>query len=165
MALDLHFRMRMPLAHTRRFGPLQYDRLSVLTFPAGLPGFDGQPLFTLVEKPELAPIVFLQSLNTPDLCFLSAPVSAIDPDYSLSLTSEDLERLALDPARQPVLNVEVLSLALLCAPENGPLTANLLAPIVINLHTRVAVQAVRADSRYSHTYPIRPLSNETDPAC
>jgi flagellar assembly factor FliW len=153
----------MPLAHTRRFGALEYDRLSVLTFPAGLPGFDGQPLFTLVEKPDLAPIVFLQSLNTPELCFLSAPVSAIDPEYSLALTSEDLERLALDPARQPVLNVDVLSLALLCTPENGPVTANLLAPIVINLHTRVAVQAVRADARYSHRHPINPFHNE--PPC
>jgi flagellar assembly factor FliW len=156
----------MPLAHTRRFGDIQYDRSSVLTFPGGLPGFDGQPLFTLVEKPELAPIVFLQSLNTPELCFFSAPVAAIDPEYSLVLTREDFERLDLDPTRVPVPNVDVLPLALLCLPENGPLTANLLAPVVINLHNRVAVQAVRADTRYSHRHPIPQRSGEPlEPAC
>ncbi len=146
--------MRMPLAHTRRFGALEYDLTSVLTFPVGLPGFDGQSLFTVVEKPELAPVVFLQSLNSPELCFLAAPVATLEPQYALALSREDLERLALDPARQPVPNVDVLSLALVCAPENGSLTANLLAPIVVNLRTRVAVQAVRSDSRYSHQHPI-----------
>jgi flagellar assembly factor FliW len=148
----------MPLAHTHRFGALEYDESSVLTFPAGLPGFDGQPLFTLVGQPELAPVVFLQSLNAPELCFLAAPVLAIDAHYILALTREDLERLGLDPLRQPVLNVNVLCLALLCTPENGPVTANLLAPIVVNLDTRIAAQAVRTDQRYSHRHQIDPRS-------
>lgn len=144
----------MPVVQTRRFGVLEYDNSSVLLFPSGLPGFDGQPLFTLVEKPENAPLVFLQSLNTPALCFLAAPVAAIDSNYALAVSAEDLQRLELDPARQPVPNVDVLLLALVCAPENGPLTANLLAPVVINLHTHVALQAVRDDSCYSHQHPI-----------
>jgi flagellar assembly factor FliW len=32
--------------------------------------------------------------------------------------------------------------------------ANLLAPIVLNARTRVAVQAVRHDQRYSHRHPV-----------
>lgn len=140
----------MPLVHTRRFGPLEYRESSVLTFPAGLPGFDGQPLFTLVEPAELAPLVFLQSLNSPSLCFLAAPVTSIDPNYAPALTPEDLDRLGWPRSTGP----ELLCLALLCAPENGVLTANLLAPVVINPETRIAVQAVRADSKYSHQHPI-----------
>lgn len=140
----------MPSVNTRRFGALEYNEASVLTFPYGLPGFDGHPLFTLVEQPEVAPIVFMQSLNSPELCFMAAPVVAIDLDYSLALTPEDLDRLGLPQ----VDTADLLCLTLLCAPENGPLTANLLAPVVINRHTRVAVQAVRADSKYSHRHPI-----------
>lgn len=155
----------MPVAQTRRFGALDYRSSSVLTFPLGLPGFDGHTLFTPVEQPELAPIVSLQSLNNPDLCFLAAPVTAIDPDYALSLSHEDMEHLGLDPARSPVPGVDVLPLALLCVPENGPLTANLLAPVVINLHTNVAVQAVRSDSRYSHQHRIGPPASREEPAC
>jgi flagellar assembly factor FliW len=129
--------------------------LSILSFPAGLPGFDHRTHFTLVEAPGLAPIVFLQSLDDGDLGFLAAPVSAIAPDYALSLTPEDRQHLGPDSTASP----ELLCLALLCAPENGPLTANLLAPVVINLATRSAVQSVRADSLYSHQHriPAEPL--------
>ena len=83
-----------------------------------------------------------------------APVAAIDADYCLEVSGEDLRILGLDEAQQPKSGQEVLCLALLCAPENGQLTANLLAPVVVNLRTRVAVQAVRTDSRYSHRHPI-----------
>ncbi len=90
-----------------------------------------------------------------------APVAPIDPDYQLTLTPEDLDRLGLGQ----VTPHEVVSLALLCAPEDGPLTANLLAPIVINIRTRVAVQAVRTDRRYSHQHPIQKLSIKGDATC
>ncbi len=162
----------MAVAQTQRFGALEYDRSAVLQFPAGLPGFDGQTSFAVVERPEWAPIVFLQSLTSPELCFMAAPVQAIDPDYALALTREDLERLALDPARlalDPEQRVPpaagLLCLALLSAPENGRLTANLLAPVVIHPRTRIAVQAVRADRRYSHQHPIAPAPPEGDGPC
>ena len=144
----------MPAVHTRRFGDLEYDESSVLTFPCGLPGFESHTRFTVIEQPPLAPIVFLQSLDAPELCFLAAPVATIDASYALSITHDDLERLGLDGSRQPDPVHEVLCLALLCVPENGPLTANLLAPIVIHLRSRIAVQAVRTDTRYSHLHPI-----------
>ncbi len=162
MATRVHSLIRMPVAHTRRFGAIEYDPSSVLTFPSGLPGFDGHSLFTVVEQPELAPVVFLQSVTAPELCFLAAPVAMIDAHYELALNREDLDRLDLDPARSPVPGVDVLLLALLCAPENGPLTANLLAPVVINLHNHRAVQAVRSDLRYSHQHPI---PSTAEPVC
>jgi flagellar assembly factor FliW len=144
----------MPLVNTRRFGSIEYDESWVVSFPCGLPGFENETRFVLLERPEWAPIVFLQSLAGAELCFLAAPVGALDPAYSLSVTREDLQRLSLDEERQPVADQQVLCLALLCAPENGPLTGNLLAPVVVNLRTRIAVQAVRADARYSHQHAI-----------
>lgn len=145
----------MPVVNTRRFGPLEYDESWVVSFPSGLPGFEHETRFVLLERPEWAPIVFLQSLADAELCFLAAPVSALDPGYCLSVTPEDLRKLSLDEERQPVPNAQVLCLALLCAPENGPLTGNLLAPVVVNLQARIAVQAVRMDARYSHQHAIR----------
>lgn len=150
----------MPTADTRHFGPLHYEDSSVLIFPVGLPGFDPETRFALVEQPELAPLVYLQSLQSPELCFLAVPAHAIEAGYSVRISAEDLERLDLDSSRQPDPGREVLCLALLCAPENGPVTANLLAPIVVNLASGVAVQAVRADSRYSHQHPIH-----AEPVC
>jgi flagellar assembly factor FliW len=59
----------MPLVQTRRFGPLEYADSSVLSFVSGPPGFVDQTRFTLVERPELAPVVLLQSLDSAELCF------------------------------------------------------------------------------------------------
>jgi flagellar assembly factor FliW len=132
----------------------QYDESAILTFPAGLPGFEQATRFVLKEDPEFTPVVALQCIDGEELGFLAVPVGALDARYSLAVNEDDLRRLGLPPDHQPVPGVEVLCLALLCAPQNGPATANLLAPVVVNLKTRVAVQAVRSDSRYSHQHPI-----------
>jgi flagellar assembly factor FliW len=172
----------MPLVQTRRFGPLECADSSILTFAAGLPGFENQTRFALVEQPSLTPIVFLQSLEREELCFVAAPVEALLANYDLAVTSDDLERLALTTSRQPSPGREVLCLALLCAvgndlaasndpaAKNGPVTANLLAPLVVNLETRAAVQAVRADTRYSHRHvlgaePDLLTESNEDPGC
>jgi flagellar assembly factor FliW len=139
---------------TRQFGPLEYDESAVLDFPAGLPGFPDQTRLVLVERASAAPVIFLQSLHREELCFLAVPVLAIDPGYQLVVGGDDLRLLGLDASRQPHIGEETLCLAILSAPENGPLTANLLAPVVVELRQRRAVQAVRADSVYSHRHML-----------
>jgi flagellar assembly factor FliW len=141
---------------THQVGSLEYNESAVIDFPAGLPGFEDQTRFVLLDPPSSAPVVFLQSLNMLNLCFLAAPVISIDPQYELSVTPEDLRLLGLNEQRQPQPVTEVLCLAILTAPENGPLTANLLAPVVVEIRSRRAVQAVRIDSRYSHQHPLVP---------
>ncbi|HEY7335817.1 MAG TPA: flagellar assembly protein FliW [Bryobacteraceae bacterium] len=136
--------------HTCRFGLLEVDESAILEFPSGVPGFEWSRRFAVVRPPELAPIVCLQSLDSADFCLWAAPVAAIDEFYSLELSAEDSRALDLEKAPRP----ETLCLAILCAPENGLLTANLLAPVVVNLERRLAVQAVRTDSRYSHRHAI-----------
>ncbi len=131
-----------------------------LYFPHGLPGFETATRFRIKEQASFAPVVFLTALDVEDLCFLVLPVERIDPDYSLAVNAEDLRTLSLDGSRQPSLSGDVLCLVILTAPEQGPLTANLLAPIVINLPARLAVQAVRADARYSHQHLIAAPTTE-----
>jgi flagellar assembly factor FliW len=56
---------------------------------------------------------------------------------------------------------DVACLAVISLREGGP-TANLLAPVVINLNGRKAVQAVAAESGYSHQHVL--VSQEA-PVC
>jgi flagellar assembly factor FliW len=137
------------------------DRLA-LYFPHGLPGFETSERFVLQFQTSLAPIATLQSTGSPDLCFLVVPVALLVNDYSLLVTLEDLRTLGLEEDHQPQLPPpgtlsNVMCLAILTVPKEGPVTANLLAPVVVNLATRVAVQAVRADVTYSHRHPIASL--------
>jgi flagellar assembly factor FliW len=136
----------MPEIVTRQFGKLEFDESAVLHFPAGLPGFESRTRFLLIERPGTAPLLFLQSLDAPKLCFVAAPMHSIDPDYALAMTPEDQQILSLSS--------DSLILAVLSASASGRWTANLLAPVVIDKKARRAVQAVRADARYSHRHPL-----------
>jgi flagellar assembly factor FliW len=138
---------------TRRFGPIEIDEAAALHFPLGLPGFENTRRFALVERPAAAPLMFLQSLDLPELCFVAAPVETIEPAYQLELSSDDLHHLGLVENRQPPRE-EMICLAILSAPESSQPTANLLAPVVIDRVSRRAVQAVRSDSRYSHQHVL-----------
>src|SRR5439155_26881781 len=99
----------------------------VVRFPSGLPAFEEESGFLLIEPPERAPLAFLQSIRQPGLCFLALPVLVIDPHYALEITAEDLDVLKLDTRRQPRIGVEVDCFAIVAVTEGGPATANLLA--------------------------------------
>ena len=122
---------------------------SIIEFRGGLPGFEQRRKFAALQFADRAPLIFLQSLEEPGLCFITLPVLAVDPMYRLAVGEEDLARLELPLERQPLIGDEVLCLAIVALHESGP-TANLLAPVVVNLRNRKAVQAVAAESGYSH---------------
>jgi flagellar assembly factor FliW len=143
----------MPLAITRDFGEVTYETSAEYFFPRGLPGFEDQNRFILMEQDGLAPIVLLQSLQTPALCFLAVSVWMADPEYQVGMTRDDREALGLK--EQPKAGDGTLCLAILSSNGEG-FTANLLAPVVANPHLHVAVQAVRADAVYSHRHPMQP---------
>lgn len=129
------------------------DRTSAeLYFPRGLPGFEDHNRFVLVEREALAPMVLLQGVKKPDLRFLVISVWMADPGYQIGITEEDLRLLELED--QPKPDGEILCLAILTALDGKYFTANLLAPVVIHPRTCVGVQAVRADTRYSHQFPL-----------
>ena len=83
-----------------------------------------------------------------------------DRDYELAIGAEDLAALELDTDRQPQLD-QVLVLALLSLHDGFSATANLMAPIVINLRTRRGLQAIRCDSLYSYQH-VLPSATERE---
>jgi flagellar assembly factor FliW len=143
----------MPVVQTSNFGSISYGPEPAIEFPRGLPGFDDRRRFVALQFPDTAPLVFLQSLEVPDLCFITMPVLAVDPQYRLEVASEDLGQLELSPMRQPRIGEDVLCLTVLSIGEGGP-TANLLAPVVVNLRNLKAVQAVAPESSYSHQHAL-----------
>ena len=73
---------------TKNFGTINYQPDSELEFPRGVPGFDGRRQFVAVRLVESDPLVYLQSLEDPDLCFITMPVLAVDPGYRLKVTAD-----------------------------------------------------------------------------
>jgi flagellar assembly factor FliW len=147
----------MPLLATKYFGKLSCEPADCYDFPSGIPGYEGERTFVLLNLPGKEPLVFLQSVQTATLCFLALPILVADPQYRLSVSFEDLQILELELTRQPHIGGEVLVLALLAIEEGAAATANLMSPIVMNLKNRRAVQAIRCDFAYSHRQPLRGL--------
>lgn len=145
----------MPAIETKNFGKISFEPDSELEFPGGLPGFDSRKKFVAVRFAETDPLIYLQSLEDPDLCFITMPILAVDPAYKLKMSVEDLGLVDLSQARQPRIGEDVLCVTVLSVRETGP-TANLLAPIVVNLRNRRAVQAIAPESEYSHQYELMP---------
>jgi flagellar assembly factor FliW len=129
---------------------MEYDPASAIHFAEGIPGFESEQRFLVIQRPDQHPLVFLQSLETVSLCFPALPVHAIEPGYQPMMASRDLELLGF--TAQPVIGKDAIFLALIAVHDNP--TANLLAPVVVNLATCAAAQCVDAELRYSHRYSL-----------
>jgi flagellar assembly factor FliW len=143
----------MPSLDTKNFGRVAFETEDMIEFPRGLPGFEDRRRFLAIRQQQTAPLVFLQSLEDPELCFTTAPVLAVDPSFRLKLSEEDRDAAGLGAVRRPRIGKDVWALAVISVRETGP-TVNLLAPLVINLRSLRAVQAVMRESAYSHQHAL-----------
>lgn len=149
----------MPRCESTQFGPIDYDEAAVVHFPAGLPAFEGETRFLLIEQTETAPVVFLQSLATATLVFICLPARLVDPAFQLQLTDEERTVLGLAATNAagdaaPVEGRDLISLAILTIRAGERVTANLLAPVVIGAATRRALQVVQPESGYRVDEPL-----------
>lgn len=143
------------------FGPIVVNESSTIEFPEGLPGFEERRRFLPLQDTRQGGLVFLQSLECADLCFLALPAKGLRPDYQVALTAEDRETLGL-PEGTPVIGRDVAALAILSLAEGEAPTVNLRSPVVIHMQTRIAVQAIRPDELYQCR---EPLVCESEGAC
>lgn len=128
-----------------------------MVFPDGIPAFEQEKRFLALRQTISEPLVFLQSVANPEVCFATLPAPAACPGFELNMTPEDLDALGLERGRQPSIGSDVLCLTILSFEEDAAPTVNLLAPIVVNVHTLRARQAIQTDSPYSHreVLPLR----------
>ena len=146
----------MPKVRTKCFDEIEFADAAVFHFPSGLPGFEEEHAFVFLDRPDTKPLMFMQSLATPELCFFLFPIFVVDPEYRLSLDEDQLSELQLAAGSQPRIGEDILCAAIVRtgnAEDSGP-TANLLAPIVVNLKERIGLQAIQTQSGYSHRHPL-----------
>jgi flagellar assembly factor FliW len=144
----------MPTLSTRYFEQLEYSEDAPFQFGAGIPGFEEHTAFLFIEQPHTKPLVFMQSLHDPAVCFIGLPASVADPDYHLELSPEEAVALGLPYTEMPQAGPELLSLVLLTFAENTQPVANLMSPIVLNLRTHRGIQAIQLGSSYSLRHPL-----------
>ena len=132
----------MMTIHTSRFGELELSEDTLLTFATGLIGFPAIQEFVVLDMAEESPYQWLQAIGEPDLAMVIIDVHCLDPDFRAQISDEGLAELGVIE-KDPVLIMAVVTI-----PSGQPeqATANLRAPLVVNLRTRKAKQIILHES-------------------
>jgi flagellar assembly factor FliW len=141
--------------HLSRFGACTYTESEVVRFPWGLPGFAGLRRFLVISVDGEEGYIWLQSLDDHSVAIpLCDPWSLFD-DYEAPLPLYAKQSLEIETADSFCI------MCVLVARPGAETTINLLAPIVINLQTRVGRQVTLENQRYSVRTPVGRPANDS----
>lgn len=129
---------------SRRFGSIEVEEESVLTFAEGIIGFPEEHQFVLLPHNSGGFLAWLQSVKSADLALPVVSAHAFGDKYP----DVPVEPLAEAAGLGKNLE-EVAVLVVLCAPHGQPATVNLLAPIIVNVTTRQGAQLILEGSRFT----------------
>jgi flagellar assembly factor FliW len=138
---------------TSRFGTLDISEKEIVRFPEGLYGFEKETEFTLLPfNPNVeSPMEWMQSLKSTHLAFVITDPYLYLADYKLKLSEEDKKRVELEDDDLH------LTRAIVTIPENYyEMTANLIAPLVINKEKGIAKQFVLTNMNYDTRHYLLP---------
>ena len=143
--------------NTIRFGEIEEDENKIVHFAQGIPAFEDEPEFVIIPYDPSSPYVFLQSVQTPELAFLMTMPFIFFTDYEFQIDDAVVQKLSIEDQK------DLLIYTLLTIPEGKveDMTANLLAPIVINKKNMQARQVVLEKSHYKTKHRLFPSMVET----
>jgi flagellar assembly factor FliW len=135
---------------TLRFGQLSVDEKKLLRIQNGLPGLEDCREFAILQFEESNPLHWLQSTQRAEICLPIINSFAICPDYAFDISDEDVAELALKGPE----DVYVVSVVLIPEQDIEQMTANLVAPIIINHHSGAAKQIIINSGEYNVRFPV-----------
>ena len=121
----------------------------VLNFEKGIPGFVDEKQFALLPLSDDETFFVLQSVATPGLAFILSSPFQFFRTYDFQLDEPAVEELGLEKEK----DVAVYSILTVQDPFEKT-TANLQAPIIINLKNRKAKQVILHEEQYQTKHPI-----------
>jgi Uncharacterized protein conserved in bacteria len=126
--------------NTHQFGEITIDIANIFLFPNGLLGFEELKKFILISDEETEPFKWLISVEEPSIGFPIISPFYIDFDYNIG-KEIDLEN-------------NVLFVVVTLQDENKNISANLKAPIILNLQKMTGEQFLIPFEKYSTSHII-----------
>ncbi|MGE4108942.1 MAG: flagellar assembly protein FliW [Bacteriovoracia bacterium] len=137
------------IIETGRFGRLTIESTERIQLPFGVLGFPEYTDFCLVDPGDETLILWMQSLQDPKLAFPVLEPKVFTQRYTVNLSSADLRELRLKDVKEAAV------LSILTIPNDiSQMTANLKAPLVINLRDQIAKQVVLQENEYVLKQPM-----------
>ncbi len=125
-------------------------------FPQGVPAFEQDREFVLAQEAEWRPFATLTSVRDGGPRFVCIEVAAVQPGYCAELSAEDAGSVSAAPGRVAAQENGLRLYAIVTAGEDGTLTANLAAPIVLNPGAAAGVQAIQPGGEHPEALIVRP---------
>lgn len=145
--------------NTKYLGKVNIQESQIINFPKGILGFEDHREFVLLDIEGNPLFKFLQDIKYEQIGFVLINPWKFFKDYDIELPDDKLENININPKENNdmgIYNIVTLSKSL----KNS--TANLLAPIVINLEDKKGKQFVLNNSLYTTKHPLVP---EGDSSC
>jgi flagellar assembly factor FliW len=131
---------------------LQFASATRLRLPGGLIGLSDLRDFELLADPDAGPFLLLRSLEPDRIEFVAIELEGVLPEYRVEIGEEDAEELGLVGDGS---DVWVLNIATVKSWSPQRVTANLVAPVVVNKRTGVGKQVVLSNyQKYSVNHPL-----------
>jgi len=137
------------IVKTTRFGEIDVDESRVVEMRGGILGFDHLRRFILIVQDEKTPFCWLQSLEDGAVAFVVINPFIVKPDYEPVVPDGDIDRLEIERAEDVVLLAIVT-----IRTEPFAVSANLRAPLVVNVKKMAAKQVILEDPAHPIHYYI-----------
>lgn len=125
----------MATIENTRFGTIEIDDDQIISFVKPIKPFDESSRYVLIPAGMVSAWPWLQSMDEAHVAFpVVAPGTFFD-GYELEISDSDADRLRVAD------DSELLVLSIVSVRPGGEATANLQAPVVINVAQRRALQA------------------------
>jgi flagellar assembly factor FliW len=125
---------------TSQFGDLSIENRHIFNFEEGMLGFEELHEFVLISEEETVPFKWLICIEKPEIGFPCLSPWHID--------------LTFDPGKDFDLEKEVLLVVITLANDKGRMTANMKAPIVLDVNNQTGKQVILHSDKYSPSYEI-----------
>lgn len=125
-------------------GKMIYEDNEIITFEKGIPGFDSLKKYIIKEVGNDSPFNILQSIEDKDIGFIIISPFLIHNDYEIKLSEEIIKKLNIENP-EDVLLYSIVTLN----SKVEDITANLKAPLVINIKNKKGEQYIIDKEKYS----------------
>ncbi len=134
---------------TGRFGQVTIQESEIIKIPQGILGFPEFTEFCLIDSADDTLILWLQSIRSADVAFPVLEPKIFRPEYFVNLSAADMRELKMQDLSKAAI------FSLLTIPDDvTQMTANLKAPLVINLTNQAAKQIVLQENEFGIKQPM-----------
>jgi flagellar assembly factor FliW len=133
----------MSTVKTLRFGTMEVPEDKLITMERPILGFEQLTSFCLVNVPELAPFMWLQSTEDAAAAFLVVNPCVFYPGYRIEINPKEIAelRVALPQSIETYVIVTLTE-------DPAQTSVNLQGPILVNTENNLAKQLVLVNSQY-----------------